>query len=128
MTSRLAHFETGRPPEVLNTYVHQEVSERTASMVSLLCSVEPSLPNVVTSTHESVVRSSAPTLIASAKTSKKRIRDTSSSKTSPQVSTSKRKACKPFWNKHSKAWSPSLWLILLVSIVFLVPMIGRHVF
>ena len=60
--------------------------------------------------QESAVQNNGATLSDKFKTSKKRTRDTSSSKTLPQGSTSRGPGCKPFWNKHSKEWSKRLWL------------------
>jgi putative transposase len=109
MTSRPAPFATGRPPEGSIMFVPQEVSACIASMVCLLSSDEAMPRKEDTSTRESAVLNSAPTLTDNVATSRKRTRGTSSSKTSRQASTSRGAACKPFWNKHSEAWSRRLW-------------------
>lgn len=57
----------------------------------------------------SAVANNAPTSTARSPTSNKRTRDTPSSKTSRQESTSRGKGCVPFWNAHSPAWSQRLW-------------------
>ena len=53
-------------------------------------------------------QSNEKTLKDKPKSSKKRSRNTSSSKTSLRVSTSRGKAFKPFWNERSKEWSAKL--------------------
>ena len=66
--------------------------------------------NVELSTPESVAPTKKKTCNGRSKTSRTSTQTTNSSKTSVLASISEEKACRPFWNELSKAWSQKLWL------------------
>jgi putative transposase len=109
MESQPEHYAPGRPPDVSNTFVFQVEKECTVLTVSSVSSGSNQLGDDRTSMQELAAQNNTEISIVKSKISRKRTLTTLSSKTSPQVSTSKEKGYKPFWNTSSMDWSTRLW-------------------
>lgn len=104
-------FDPGRPPDKLTASGQREGNGSTMSMTcgDIWDAATILMQMKTSSTQECLPSSNEETSNAKSMNSNKRTRDTESSKTSDQESTSRSPACVPFWTLSTKEWSSRLW-------------------